>query len=382
MPAGAAPRPRCRRRRPRPAPTRRRWRTSSSSAPTGFPDRCRHPADERRGPLVGRRRAGGPTGAGGGSPAGSAPGSTTSSSGDRATEVVGERRLDLASHLLAAGAVGLVGQPEDGVVAVDVHESSSLEQRLGLGPQAADDMVAPRLDQARRGDGKGGCDRRHRRIVGTLRDRIGSSGRCRGFRLGGTAGVQWRLRAGSGRHPAPGLRSTPGRWRPGRWRPRCGGAASRAAGLSAPVRGAGDSGASVGAAGCGGRDPAGLGSRARGGSTARSGGRDRMAPPPSADAATERHGRPGIRRREVCDSSRSIRASSAAGESSASGWVRRTRATSRLTRGSGASRMATWAWPSSSMARTRVARPTRSAWARRAHPARPRTPSRGRERPG
>jgi DNA polymerase-3 subunit gamma/tau len=40
---------------------------------------------------------------------------------------------------------------------------------------------------------------------------------------------------------------------------------------------------------------------------------------------------------------RSIRASRASGESSASGWARRTRATSRLTRGSGASRIETWA---------------------------------------
>ena len=57
-------------------------------------------------------------------------------------------------------------------------------------------------------------------------------------------------------------------------------------------------------------------------------------------------------------SRRSIRDSRAPGESSASGWVSRTSATSRLTRGSGASRMATRARPRSSIARTRAARPT------------------------
>ena len=56
-----------------------------------------------------------------------------------------------------------------------------------------------------------------------------------------------------------------------------------------------------------------------------------------------------------------MRASIASGDSSASGWARRTRATSRFTRGSGASRMPTWARPSTSMARTRAASPRPSA---------------------
>ena len=81
----------------------------------------------------------------------------------------------------------------------------------------------------------------------------------------------------------------------------------------------------------------------------------------SAPAAGGRRGRrpgpPPARR-----SSRSMRSSMAAGDTSASGRHSRTSDTSSSTRVSGASRMATRASPSTSMARTMAARPMRAAW--------------------
>ena len=61
--------------------------------------------------------------------------------------MVRQRPLDLTAHVLAPGAVGLVGQPVNGVVAVHADEPAGLEQRLGLGPQGADHLVAPGLDK-------------------------------------------------------------------------------------------------------------------------------------------------------------------------------------------------------------------------------------------
>ena len=65
----------------------------------------------------------------------------------------------------------------------------------------------------------------------------------------------------------------------------------------------------------------------------------------------------------IARSRRSMRWRRAAGETSDSGWHRRTSDTSRSTRGSGASRMATRASPSTSMALTAAARPSRAIWA-------------------
>ena len=66
---------------------------------------------------------------------------------DGTAELFGQCRLDLAAHLLAPAPVGLVGQAEHRPFAIDPDEPAGLEQRLGLGPEATDDMVTPRLDQ-------------------------------------------------------------------------------------------------------------------------------------------------------------------------------------------------------------------------------------------
>ena len=87
-------------------------------------------------------------------------------------------------------------------------------------------------------------------------------------------------------------------------------------------------------------------------------GRRRAGEPVRAGPGPAGHRLAGAGRSSTARSTRSSRSPSAAVESSSSGRARRTSATSSTTRGSGASRMSTWAWPKSLHGPDQAGRPT------------------------
>ena len=132
----------------------------------------------------------------------------------RQPEVLGEGRLDIPPDGLATLAVGVVGQTEHGLAVLRADEPPGLEQRLGLGAQTSEDVVAPGLDQLvagrepptriRRGLGAG---RRRRQLPGWLRRRSG------GIRRGGGGGRRCRLASHRPQRLAGRGRAGGGRWR-------------------------------------------------------------------------------------------------------------------------------------------------------------------------
>ncbi len=101
-------------------------------------------------------RAEGPSSSDRGSPAAEVGGggagdpgaaSTTRTSGIGRTYWSARATSTSCSHLLAPVAVDLVSGAELGPLAVGTDEPARLEQRLGLGAEPADDLIAPGLHQ-------------------------------------------------------------------------------------------------------------------------------------------------------------------------------------------------------------------------------------------
>ena len=165
--------------------------------------------------------------------------------------MIGQRRLDLLVDLLASPAVDLIGQSEHSPIVLDADEPTGLEQRLRLGSEAHDDVIAPDLDQlvagrerdrCQWGSRRRGCwfvpDRwrygrgggRHRCCLGPGRSRLPAHctqrlrTRCRGAGRGlldagasggGGPGTGFMTTRGSGGVGLGGCRSVAGRGRPG-----------------------------------------------------------------------------------------------------------------------------------------------------------------------
>ena len=350
-PAGAGPRPSC---RSRPTSRSSASKTARSSSSSSGRSGRRRPGSRRRPPPGARSSAGSSASAAGGAP------STTRTSGTGGrTGRPARPRPRAACPRTGCGGSRWAGRTGPG------RRRRPRTGRPGRAPWpwagGARSRGRPRPGPAGRGSGRAPTsvgDRRRRDLrgvgdrLGGRRPGVGASGRRP--RAGVAADIAWRLRQEPERR-----RSAP---RVGRGAGRAGGRRlvrhRRRARAAAP---AGRAGGRCRSAGRHGGGPGGQ----RG-----TGGRRRCV---GAGAGGPTPGGRGRRPRAPDASRRSIRASRAAGESSASGWTSRTSATSRLTRGSGASRIATWARPRSSMARTRAASPTRPAWAASASRSAPAT---------